>query len=85
MRVYNQHGEQLSRYTVGASGSKERMLETAVDDVRNDSQSALKQGPFAAPMSVYYVNCDVDSEAARTAMLDSVGIHAGSLSSASRG
>ena len=70
MRVYNQHGEQLSRYTVGVSSSRERTLESAVDNVRNDSQPPSKPKFFAALPPVYYVNCDVDSEAARTAMLD---------------
>src|ERR1019366_500165 len=67
-RLYNQHGEMLSRYSVGSSISRERMLESAVSDVRGDSQPPPKPKLFAAPLSVYYVNCDVDSETTRTAV-----------------
>ena len=62
VRVYNQQGSELAQYTVGTFISREGALENAAAVIANDRQPAPPQKPLAAPLSVYYVNCDVDSE-----------------------
>jgi len=66
-RVYDQQGAELAQYSVGTYVSRERALENAFGVISNDRQPERPQKPFAAPLSVYYVNCDVDSEAPHSA------------------
>jgi PEGA domain-containing protein len=61
IRVYNQQGHQLSRYSVDADHNRENRLQQAIEDIHRDVVEKPSQTRIAAPLSVYYVNCDVDS------------------------
>ncbi len=61
MRAYNQQGGMVSQYRPDSTRSREAMLEHVVADIRASNQPAPQQRPFAAPLSVYYVNCNVDN------------------------
>ncbi len=60
MRAYNQQGGLISQYRPNRGRSREAMLEGVMADIRNSGQALPQQKPFVAPLSVYYVNCDVD-------------------------
>lgn len=66
VRVYNQQGGVVSRYSPDTIRSREKMLERVIADIRGYNQAPSNQRPFAAPLSVYYVNCDVDGPPAET-------------------
>ena len=61
IRVYDQKGRQLSRYSVDSDHSREKLLEQMIVDIQRDPVEKPAQKRMAAPLSVYYVNCDVDS------------------------
>jgi len=63
LHVYDQEGRQVSHYSVAADQSKEKRLEQVIGDIYRDSPEKLPHTRVATPMSVYYVNCDVDSPA----------------------
>jgi len=60
VRAYNQQGQVISRNGLGGFPSREKLLEYVLANILGDAPLPLKQQPFAAPLSVYYVNCDVD-------------------------
>jgi hypothetical protein len=67
-RVYNQQGKIIARYTpVGGFFARDRLLESVMAAVRADTLEAPKQRPVAAPLSVYYINCNVDDPVTQTA------------------
>ena len=61
MRAYDQQGRQLSRYSVDQGHTRERLLDQVFADIHRDSVEPPAHKRLAAPLSVYYVNCDVDS------------------------
>ena len=67
VRTYDQHGRVISRYSLSRFPSREKLLEQVLADILADSPPASNRKPFAAPLSVYYVNCDVDAPPTETA------------------
>ena len=63
LRAYDQEGRQVSNYSVDGNQSKEKGLDQVIGDVYRDSPEKLSHKRVATPLSVYYVNCDVDSPA----------------------
>ena len=61
VRAYNERGRVVSHYSVDASHSREKLLEQVVTDIHRDMAEPPTHKRVAAPLSVYYVNCDVDS------------------------
>jgi len=61
LRAYNQQGRLLSHYNVDGDHNREKLLETVLVDIHRDVPDRVDQKHVAAPLSVYYVNCDVDS------------------------
>ena len=61
VRAYDQQGRQLSRYSVDEGHTRERLLDQVFADIHRDSGETRYTKTLAAPLSVYYVNCDVDS------------------------
>jgi hypothetical protein len=61
IRTYSQQGRHVSHYSVDADHSREKLLEQAIVDIQRDAVEPPAQKRIAAPLSVYYVNCDVDS------------------------
>ena len=61
VRAYNQQGRVVSHYSVDADHSREKSLEQVITDIHRDIVEAPAHNRVAAPLSVYYVNCDVDS------------------------
>lgn len=59
-RAYNQEGHVISRYSPGGWLSRDRLMESIVAAISSDTLQPARQRPVAAPLSVYYVNCDVD-------------------------
>jgi hypothetical protein len=61
LRTYDQTGRKISHYNVDGDHGREKLLEQVFVDIHHDivEKPSLKQ--IAAPLSVYYVNCDVDS------------------------
>jgi len=60
VRAYNQRGGIVSRNNLETFHSREKLLEGVLTDLRCESPGPPKQKPFAFPLSVYYINCDVD-------------------------
>jgi hypothetical protein len=67
VRVYNQQGRVISKYNLGGFFSREKVLEYVFANILGDAASPQKQKSVAVPLSVYYVNCDVDSPPVETA------------------
>ena len=67
-RAYNQQGRVVSRYSLAGFPSREKLVEYVLAAIQGDVVLPTKQMPKAAPLSVYYVNCDVDSPAVQTAL-----------------
>jgi PEGA domain len=69
-RAYNQQGGIVSRRELGGGWfpSREKVLENVLSDIAGNAQLPVKQKPIPAPLSVYYVNCNVDEPLAHTAM-----------------
>jgi hypothetical protein len=61
VRAYNQQGASVAQYQLDALHNKEKTLESVLSSVRAEVATPPQQKPVAAPFSVYYVNCDVDS------------------------
>ena len=69
VRAYNQQGELISRYSPDQIRSRETTLERVILDIRFDKRSIAQQKAVVAPMSVYYVNCNVDEPRVETPKL----------------
>ncbi|MGB7554270.1 MAG: PEGA domain-containing protein [Candidatus Korobacteraceae bacterium] len=67
VRAYNQQGGLVSQYRPDTTRSREDMLGRVITDIRGYNQAPQNQKAFVAPLSVYYVNCDVDGPPAETA------------------
>jgi hypothetical protein len=61
LAAYDQHGRRVSHYSVDSDHNRERILEQVLVDIHRDAVEPTAQKRMSAPMSVYYVNCDVDS------------------------
>jgi hypothetical protein len=61
LAAYDQQGKQVSHYGVDSDHNRERILEQVLIDIHRDVAEKFSQTRIAAPLSVYYVNCDVDS------------------------
>jgi hypothetical protein len=66
VRVYNQQGRFISKYNLGGFFSKDKVLEYVFANILGDAASPQKQKSVPVPLSVYYVNCDVDSPPVET-------------------
>lgn len=63
LRGYDQQGRQVFHYNVNSGANREKLLDQGLADIHRDTVVAPSQKRIAAPLSVYYVNCDVDSTA----------------------
>jgi hypothetical protein len=61
LRAYDEQGRQVSHYNVDSGHSRENILEQVMAEIHRDVVEKPAQKRIAAPLSVYYVNCDVDS------------------------
>jgi hypothetical protein len=61
IRAYSQQGRQVSHSSVDSDHSREKLLEQVIADIHRDVMEAPEHKRITAPLSVYYVNCDVDS------------------------
>ena len=61
LHAYDQQGRQVSHYVVDSDHNREKILEQVMADIHRDVVEKIAQKRVAAPLSVYYVNCDVDS------------------------
>ena len=68
IRVYDQEGRQVSRYAVDSDHSREKLLEQMIVDIHRAPVEKPAHKRVTAPLSVYYVNCDVDSTVPISAM-----------------
>ena len=68
VRAYNQQGRVVSSGSLTGFPSREKLLEHVLAGILGDVAPPQKQKPMAVPLSVYYVNCDVDSPPVQTAM-----------------
>lgn len=59
IRAFDQSGKVVSRRSLANFSSRDKLLEQVLADIVNDSTPMAKGKPFAAPLSVYYVNCNV--------------------------
>lgn len=62
IRAFDQMGKVVSRRNLATFGSRDKLLEQVLTDIVNDNSPVAKGKPFAAPMSVYYVNCNVPDQ-----------------------
>ena len=70
VRAFDQSGRAIARYSLAAYSSREKLLEQVLSDIVGDNPPPENRKTFASPMSVYYVNCDVDSPGVQNASLD---------------
>ncbi len=68
VRVFDQTGRTVSQGDLQKFSSRDKLLEKMLTDVVNDSPPAMDRKSFASPLSVYYVNCDIDGAPASPAM-----------------
>ena len=61
LRAYGQQGRLVAHYSVDPDHNRENRLEQVFADIHRDVVDKRSQKRLAAPLSVYYVNCDVDS------------------------
>jgi hypothetical protein len=71
VRAYNERGGAVAHYSVDADHSREKLLEQVVTDIHRDVVELPTHTRVAAPRSVYYVNCDVDSPTPASLMASS--------------
>ena len=61
IRAYDEQGRQVSRYSVDPDHNRENRLQQVIEDIHRNVVEKPGQKRIAAPLSVYYVNCDVDA------------------------
>jgi hypothetical protein len=61
VRGYDQQGRQIFHYSLDSSTNREKLLQQSFADIHRDAVSPPSYKRIVAPLSVYYVNCDVDS------------------------
>ena len=61
VRAYNQQGRQVAHHNVDANHNRESVLQQVMADIHQATVEKAEQKRMAAPLSVYYINCDVDS------------------------
>ena len=61
VRAYNQHGRLVSNHNVDANHNREAVLQQVMADIQHEVVERTELKRMAAPLSVYYINCDVDS------------------------
>jgi hypothetical protein len=61
LRAYDQHGRLVAHYSVDSDHKRETRLEQVLADIHRDVVEKLPQRSLPSSLSVYYVNCDVDS------------------------
>lgn len=59
VRAFDQSGRVVSRRSLANFSSRDKLLEQVFADIIADAPPASSRKPFAAPLSVYYVNCNV--------------------------
>lgn len=62
VRAFDQSGRTVSQGSLETFSSREKLLEKILADIGKDSPPPESRKPFASPLSVYYVNCDVDGQ-----------------------
>ncbi len=62
IRAFDQSGRVVSRRNLANFSSRDKLLEQVLSDIINYSTPVVKGKPFAAPLSVYYVNCNVPDQ-----------------------
>ncbi len=62
IRAFDQTGRVISRRSLASFSSRDKLLEQVLTDIVNDSAPVARGKPFAAPLSVYYVNCNVPDQ-----------------------
>jgi PEGA domain len=67
-RAYNQQGKLVTSYSLAGFPSRDKLLEYVLAAVQGDAPLPTRLMSKATPLSVYYVNCDVDSPAVQLAM-----------------
>jgi hypothetical protein len=60
VRAFDQSGRTISQASLASISSRDKLLEKVFSDIVKDSPPSDSRKPFASPLSVYYVNCDVD-------------------------
>jgi len=68
IRAYDSRGRQVSHHRVDAEHNREKLLVQVMDEIHLDVAPKSDQPSVAAPLPVYYVNCDVDSPAPASLM-----------------
>jgi hypothetical protein len=62
IRAFDQSGRVVSRRDLANFSSRDKLLEQVLTDIISDSAPVVKGKPFVAPLSVYYVNCNVPDQ-----------------------
>jgi len=60
VRAFDQSGRTISQGSLASISSRDKLLEKVLSDIVKDAAPTEARKPFASPLSVYYVNCDVD-------------------------
>jgi len=70
VRAFDQSGRTISQDNLKTFSSREKLLEKVLTDILNDTPQAMDRKSLASPLSVYYVNCDVDAAPASPGVND---------------
>ena len=59
VRAFDQTGRVVSHRSLANFSSRDKLLEQVLADLVGDASPVANRKPFAAPLSVYYINCNV--------------------------
>jgi hypothetical protein len=62
VRVFDQSGRVVTRRSLANFSSRDKLLEQVLADIISDAAPLAKGKNFTAPLSVYYVNCNVPDQ-----------------------
>lgn len=61
VRAFDQSGRSIAHYNLAKFGSRDKLLEQVISDIASDSPPPESRKSITSPMSIYYINCNVDN------------------------
>ena len=61
VRAFDQSGRSIAHYALAKFSSRDKLLEQVVSDIAADAPPPESKKSIASPMSIYYINCNVDN------------------------
>ena len=61
VRAFDQSGRSIAHYNLAKFSSRDKLLEQVISDIAADSPPPESRKAITSPMSIYYINCNVDN------------------------